>query len=60
MKKMATPSGLIVRCPHCGGGNDIEESDLMDNDFNCQYSHCEKSFATCGKEDFFTYLGLKG
>ena len=60
MSKMAKPSGLIVSCPHCSGDNEITNTDLKENDFYCQYSHCEKSFATCGEEDFYKYLGLEG
>ncbi len=59
MQKMAKPSGLIVKCPHCGGDNEIRESDLQENDFMCQYSNCYKLFATCGNDDFFDYLGMK-
>jgi len=57
---MATPNGLVVKCPHCKGDNEIQESDLMENDFPCQHSLCEKSFATCATEDFFKYLGYEG
>jgi hypothetical protein len=55
--KMAKPSGLIVKCPHCGGDNEVLVTDLQENDFPCQYSHCEKQFATCGNDDFMRYLG---
>lgn len=56
LQKMAKPIGLIVKCPHCGGSNEIEESDLQENDWICQYSNCDKTFATCGTDDFFRYL----
>ena len=57
-QKIAKPSGLLIKCPHCGGDNEIEESNLMENDFPCQYSQCDKMFATCAPEDFYKYLGL--
>lgn len=57
--KMAKPSGLIVSCPHCNGNNEIHASDLQENDFRCQYSHCEKTFSTCGNDDFMRYLGYE-
>lgn len=54
--KMATPSGLIVKCPHCGGDNEIRPYDLQDNGFPCQFAHCEKDFSTCGDDDFFRFI----
>jgi len=59
LQKMAKPSGLIVKCPHCKGDNEIQESDLCQNDFQCQYSQCGKPFATCSADEFFSYLGMK-
>ena len=55
-QKMAKPSGLMVKCPHCGGDNEIQVSDLCENDFMCQYAHCEKPFATCGDDDFHRFI----
>ncbi len=56
MQKMAKPSGLIVKCPHCDGDNEIQVHDLCDNDFMCQHSQCEELFATCGDDDFYRYI----
>lgn len=59
MQKIAKPSGLVVKCPYCKGDNEIQESDLQENDFMCQHSQCDELFATPATDDFFDYLGLQ-
>ena len=54
--KMAKPVGLMVKCPHCGGYNEIESDDLQQNGIPCQYANCGKEFATCGDDDFIRYI----
>jgi len=40
--------GYVVVCPHCNNENEIYESDLGDEEFACQYSHCLNDFEIPG------------
>ena len=52
--KIATPSGLIVRCPHCKDDNEITVAELHKG--SCVCPHCIETFAPCKTEDFIKYI----
>ena len=54
--KIAKPAGVVIKCPYCGGKEEIAVDCLDEKEMQCPYIKCQKFYDVCSNSDFAKYL----